>query len=184
MRRRLPRGAGEGKVSTDQAIQEAGVGEVAADAQRRSVVVGADGSPAGSAALVWAAKEARRTGDRVRVIHIREQPAVRFVIGNRQYAGVSDGVESMVRRDVAWLRTESDSSADALDITVEAIDGDPKQVLVELSQQVDLLILGTEGSGRRRGLLLGDVVSHCLRHAACPVVVTPPSERLASRSSG
>lgn len=169
------------KLLTDQVIRETAVGEGDRHPRRRSVVVGVDGSPASTAALSWAASEAQRTGDQVRVIHIREQPAVRFTIANRRYVGISDeAVEAKLRRDVASLRNQLGSAVDAIDVSVDAVDGDPKQVLVDLSHRVDLLILGAEGRGRRRGLLLGDVVSHCLRHAACPVVVTPPPQRLTS----
>ncbi|MEO6090265.1 MAG: universal stress protein [Umezawaea sp.] len=58
----------------------------------------------------------------------------------------------------------------APEVTEAVLLGDPA---VEL-HHADLLVLGAHGHGKAAGVLLGSVVSECLRHAACPVVVIPP----------
>ncbi|MGH2973909.1 MAG: universal stress protein [Solirubrobacterales bacterium] len=51
--------------------------------------------------------------------------------------------------------------------------GPPAEVLVEHSQQLDLLVLGSRGYGPVKSVLLGSVSSHVLRNAQCPVLVAP-----------
>jgi len=61
----------------------------------------------------------------------------------------------------------------APEVTEVVLTGDPAVELARLSHHADLLVLGSHGHGKAAGLLLGSVVSECLRHAACPVVVIP-----------
>jgi hypothetical protein len=51
--------------------------------------------------------------------------------------------------------------------------GAPGQVLVELSKDADILVVGGHGY-RKAGLsVVGSVTAHCLRYAHCPVVIVP-----------
>jgi len=56
-------------------------------------------------------------------------------------------------------------------ITTKVVSGHPSNVLVEASKDADLLVVGSRGHGRVRGMVLGSVSNHCTHHAHCPVVV-------------
>jgi nucleotide-binding universal stress UspA family protein len=62
-----------------------------------------------------------------------------------------------------------DRTGGCLDWRVET--GDPRQVLVDLSDDVDLVVVGSRGHGQVAGLLLGSVGQHVVTHAHCPVTV-------------
>ncbi len=51
---------------------------------------------------------------------------------------------------------------------------DPRQVLLELSRDASLVVVGSRGRGQLRSLLLGSVGVALVRHAECPVVVHRP----------
>ena len=51
--------------------------------------------------------------------------------------------------------------------------GHPSDVLVKLSGDADLLVVGSGGHGDIGSVILGSVGMHCVHHASCPVVVVP-----------
>jgi len=65
---------------------------------------------------------------------------------------------------------EFDGGAEAV---VDGFIGDPAEVLVDLSQHLDLLILGSRGYGPLRAVLLGGVSRRVVDDARCPVIVLP-----------
>jgi nucleotide-binding universal stress UspA family protein len=59
-------------------------------------------------------------------------------------------------------------------IRTSVVEGPAGEVLVERSGGADLLVVGSRGRGRIRGLLLGSVALHCAMHAHCPVLIVHP----------
>ncbi|HEU4702949.1 MAG TPA: universal stress protein [Conexibacter sp.] len=60
------------------------------------------------------------------------------------------------------------------DVSVVAIDAaDPVPELLDASQELDLLLLGSRGHGRFRRALLGSVSTPVVRGAACPLLLMP-----------
>jgi nucleotide-binding universal stress UspA family protein len=64
------------------------------------------------------------------------------------------------------------------------IEGDPVDSLVEQSQELDLLVIGSRGYGPIRRVLLGGVAGGVIRKAACPVMVIPRSAELEEGDEG
>jgi len=54
---------------------------------------------------------------------------------------------------------------------------DPRSLLIRLSEQAELVVVGSRGHGPVKSLLLGSVGVALARHAACPVVVHRPTHR-------
>lgn len=61
-----------------------------------------------------------------------------------------------------------------VEICVRLTDGDPADVLEELSRDAQLLVLGRSRRGRLLDALAATPVSRVTRHARCPVLVVPP----------
>lgn len=55
----------------------------------------------------------------------------------------------------------------------EVIRGDPAEVLIDASAELDLLVLGSRAYGPLRHVLLGSVSARVMREAHCPVLVVP-----------
>jgi len=51
--------------------------------------------------------------------------------------------------------------------------GKPVEVLIGLSETVDILVMGSRGYGAFKAVLLGGVSGQVIRSAACPVIVVP-----------
>ena len=139
----------------------------------RNVVVGVDESPQSVAALRWAAGYAAITQAELRLVHA-------FVLEPSEMYGSTAGLRDEIRRDAQSMLTELATAAlgsppGAGSWRLDVVEGQPGPVLVERSQQADLLVLGTrEHTGVRR-LMHGSVSHYCLSHAHGPVVAVPMS---------
>jgi len=137
------------------------------------IVVGVDSSPAGMAALQWAVDLARATHGEVTAIHAWHIPSVYIysdllVARDNAERALSDAVKLAEAQDVA--------------ITGRFVTGGAAHVLVEASQEADVLVVGSRGLGGFAGLLLGSVSSQVVHHALCSVVVVPPPPELEQAS--
>ena len=57
------------------------------------------------------------------------------------------------------------------DIVQQVVNGHAARVLIDLSKDAELLVVGSRGLGEFTGTLLGSVSRHCTTHAHCSVVV-------------
>ena len=133
---------------------------------------GFDGSDEARAALGLAEKLAAELRAGVRVLGVNQALAFGGVSSTGAFAYESAN-ESL--RDALQQRLED--AASGLDERVrgsaEVLDGSPAAMLIEQSEQLDLLIVGSRGYGPVRSVVLGSVSRALAREAACPVIVVP-----------
>jgi nucleotide-binding universal stress UspA family protein len=132
---------------------------------KNDIIVGLDDSPSGHAALEWAARHAKSTGAIVRAVHALDGPTA----PESDRAPIIEMFKA-VTPNPDWV--------------LEFVSGYAGEVLAGLSQDAQLLVVGTRehvGLGR---LLVGSVSHYCLTHAGCPVVAVPAPAPVATASSG
>jgi nucleotide-binding universal stress UspA family protein len=117
------------------------------------------GAPESDEALEWATVLAERTSATMQIIRVLDP---RHPEGTPLQPGIHEQVEGL--RDIARRRV-------AAEIRLEW--GDAAPVLVEISRELDLLVLGSPAHGPVRRTLLGDVSTHVLHGTHCPIVVLP-----------
>jgi nucleotide-binding universal stress UspA family protein len=80
--------------------------------------------------------------------------------------------ELRVRAEAA-LRRATDALDGGVAVETDAFVEDPADVLVRVSENLDLLICGSRGYGPLRAVLLGGVSRRLTAEAKCPVIVLP-----------
>ena len=133
------------------------------------VIVGVDGSPHSDRALSWACRRAESCGDTVRAVCTwplgasgedwTPQPGVKPE-GQRYAEQIVGKAVERARRDHPSVKVET-----------VVVQGHPGHVLVDMSADADLLVVGSRGRSEVTGLLLGSVSQHSVHHAHCPVTV-------------
>ena len=143
------------------------------------VVVGIDGSAAADRALDWAATQAAADG-RVLVLVAAATPPATDATGWLALHGIDhsgvraqlkEGLRAMLRHADARVReTHPD-----LEIHHEARLADPRDALLDVAADADLLVVGSRGLGKVRRLFLGSVAAAVAKHAGCPTAVVRES---------
>jgi nucleotide-binding universal stress UspA family protein len=143
-----------------------------------AIVVGVDQDGQSSAAVLWAAAEARRRDAVLRIVHAWQQaegrllPEQRSALAEERHALGTQ--EDVLDRVTAIL----ERVAPDLVVTVEPVEGPPGPVLVDAASEAELLVVGTtarpeaEPEGTPE-VTFGSVSRHCVAHARCEVVVVP-----------
>lgn len=149
------------------------------------IVVGVDGSPGSTRALMWAAAQAARCDASLRIVTAFLAPD----LGPEayEYGPPSKEVEAaaaeQARRRAAEAVEQARRVLPADRVSTEVLPGGAAAVLIDQSRQADLLVVGSRGLGGFRGLLLGSVSHECVSHAACPVVVVRVNAEVPAHAS-
>ena len=137
----------------------------------KNIVVGVDGSPSSRTALTWAAAEAADHGADLVVLNVWEHtlpPPTGSVSVSERY--VPDDSQRTAEDLVELIKEVLGEDPDVL-VQPRVKQGNPAKVLIEESNDADLLVVGTRGHGGFRGLVLGSVSQHVAGYAKCPVAV-------------
>jgi len=143
-------------------------------ASERLVVVGVDGSKGSSAALRWAADEARLRGATLKVVRAWQVPT--FSYGGylpMPQQGLEDWAKensSALEQQLAEVLGEDPGVA----VLREVVEAPPALAVVEAAKGAELVVVGSRGHGGFAGLLLGSVSVHVAFHAPCPVTIVRP----------
>jgi nucleotide-binding universal stress UspA family protein len=136
--------------------------ELLIDAAEGGVVVGADGSEHGRAALLWAAATAVAYELPLIVLHARPDAMAEPVMLSEPGGVLGEAVE-LAHAEQPGLEVRALQTPDA-----------PVQSLLAAGENADVVVLGSRGVEGFRGLLLGSTAMHVAPYAQCPVVVVHP----------
>ena len=141
------------------------------------IFVGVDGSDHSRRALSWAMREAAHHHVPLTVMMV-QPPPVRPA--TQIYWNLPNLPDRSFDPEIARMALQKmvDEVAAGLgeappEIIVSVTTGDPAEELVRASQDADMLVVGSRGSGAFAKLLIGSVSSKVTHHAASPVVVIP-----------
>lgn len=146
---------------------------------QQTILVGVDGSHASMNAVEWAVGRAVCTGQAIRIVCVYSMAAYTSYGFESSLATLDPevlerGAQGVVDDAISHARTCPGS--EELTIEGEAITGDPASVLVSLSEEVDLIVIGTESRSTLLSRIFGTVSSSVPAYSRCPVVVVPVHE--------
>jgi len=132
--------------------------------EKAPVLLGIDGSPASEEATALAFDEASRRGADVLALHAWSD-VVYPALGGWQ--GYEEEAQALLAERLAGWRERYP------DVTVHrrVVCDQPAKWLIDLSEDAQLVVVGSHGRGGFKGLLLGSVVSKVVQLSPLPVVV-------------
>ena len=143
------------------------------------IVVAVDGSPAATAAVGWAAREAGLRNVALTLVHAAA-PNIAAGPDTPVSPGLARWQQDRGRRllDEAVQAVEQDQHAHPAALRSELVASGAVPALVELSKTAQLVVAGCRGSGRFPGRVIGSVSSGLLRHAHCPTAIVHDDDGL------
>ncbi|MEV4639213.1 universal stress protein [Actinoplanes sp. NPDC049548] len=137
----------------------------------KTIVVGVDGSPGSRKALTWAAAEAADHNADLVVVNVWEHtllpPAGNVTVSERYVPDPSQRTAD----DLVQVIKEELGDDPAILVKPQVKQGRAAKILIDESENADLLVVGKRGHGGFAGLVLGSVSQHVAAYAKCPVAV-------------
>src|SRR5271156_1413423 len=137
------------------------------------VLVGVDGSPAARCAVDWAAHDAAMRNVPLTLVHAVQPIGVtlpRLTATTAFSRWQVEQGQKILDEAVETARSTTPGGGPA-QIETEMLFSPAVPVLVDLSKDADLVVVGSRGRGPITRSLLGSLSSSLIRHAHCPVAV-------------
>lgn len=144
--------------------------------QLKNIIVAIDFSITARNAYRYAKGFANSVGATLTVVHIKENY---LTTTETLIAPVVEKDEQVLRNDIRELISEEEQQADKSiinsEVKIEIFNGNPVDVLIELSlkKDVDVIIIGTTGLADVLTKIIGSVSLKVANKAHCPVILVP-----------
>lgn len=141
----------------------------------KRIGVGYDDSPESRAALAWAGALAVAAGAELHVRGVVDDRIPTVGWGQVWIGDIMSDWMKVVREEEQSLsrRAAVAASETGASVTTDAVSGRPADALLDLSGNVDLLVIGSRRWGHAKRVLLGSTGEALMDDAACPVVAVP-----------
>jgi nucleotide-binding universal stress UspA family protein len=166
-----------GQAGWPLAIAPRGLADTAPERLSR-IAVGYDGEPESQAALCLAAAIAERSGASLEVVAVVDDRLPAYG-ASRVPAASAAAWDALLEPDRAELegKVRAATQLPLVSTEVRAELGEPAGVLKKLSEDVDLIVIGSRRWGTLARVLLGSTGEEVLRGARCPVLVAARPNR-------
>ncbi|MGZ4528238.1 MAG: universal stress protein [Mycobacterium sp.] len=141
--------------------------------QQRGIVVAVDGSPASNAAAIWAAREAAMRKIPLTVVHAVTTPTATWPpvpYPESLAVRLEDEGKKAIMHAIK-IAEEALPADRKVAINRELVYSSPAPALIKLSDEAEMIVVGTAGRGLLATGVLGSVSATVVRHAHCPVAV-------------
>ena len=146
---------------------------MSAPVKHLGIVVAVDGSPASDAATCWAARDAALRNVPLTVVSVVTTPTATFPpVPYPDSLGAR--LEDQGRKaaaDAVKMAEDAMPTDRKVAVKSKVVFSTPAQALVKMSDEAEMIVVGSSGKGVLARGVLGSVSSSVVRHANCPVAV-------------
>lgn len=135
------------------------------------VTVAVDGGEPSNNAVRWAANTALKRGVPLRLASSYTMPQFLYAEGMVPPQELFDDLQRECLSKVEAAREIALEVAPDLLVDHTIAEGSPIDMLLDLSKEATMIVMGSRGLGGLSGMVLGSVSAAVVAHASCPVVV-------------
>ncbi len=144
------------------------------------IVVAVDGSPASNAAVCWAARDAAMRNVSLTVVHAVMTPTTTWPpvpYPDSLVVRLEDEGKKAVMHAIK-IAEDAMPADRKVTITRKLVYSTPALALIKMSDEAEMIVVGSSGRGLLARSVLGSVSSTVVRHANCPVAVIRDEDQL------
>lgn len=138
------------------------------------IIAGVDGSAAARAAVAWAADDAMRMREPLRIVHALNRDPYRYWTIHASLD--QDTLLHMAQTMVSEAADLARERQPHIEVSTEIVEGAAAPVLREQAKAATEIVIGSRGLGGFTGALLGSASMNVAGKAHCPVVVVRPEQ--------
>ena len=135
------------------------------------IVVAVDGSAASQTATRWAANTALKRKEPIRLVSTYSMPQFLYAEGMVPPQELYDDLEAEAMEKIDTARKIIAEFDESVEVSYQVEEGNPIDMLLDISQDVTMIVMGSRGLGGFSGMVMGSVSAAVVSHAKCPVVV-------------
>lgn len=139
--------------------------------QQKAVVVAVDGGDPSNNAVRWAANTANKRGVPLRLASSYTMPQFLYAEGMVPPQELFDDLQRECLHKIEEAKQLALEVAPDVEIGHTVVEGSPIDMLLDMSKQSIMIVMGSRGLGGLSGMVLGSVSAAVVSHASCPVVV-------------
>ncbi|MBN6040363.1 universal stress protein [Amycolatopsis sp. 195334CR] len=140
------------------------------------IVVGVDGSAGSAAAVRWAAQEAGRRHFGLHIVHGLRVAELYYGGGLAMPSKLVDSLREAGDQLLADAEETAREVVGELSVYTEMPTEPPVPLLIDLSREARMVVVGRSGRSAFTGMLVGATAATVASHAHCPAVVVRPRE--------
>jgi nucleotide-binding universal stress UspA family protein len=153
---------------------------MSAPVKQLGIVVAVDGSPASNAAACWAARDAAMRNVSLTVVHAVVTPTATWPpvpYPDSLALRLEDEGKKAVMHAIK-IAEDAMPADRKVTINRELVYSTPALALIKMSDEAEMIVVGSSGRGLLAHGVLGSVSSTVVRHASCPVAVIRDEDHL------
>lgn len=135
------------------------------------IVVAVDGSAASQTAARWAANTALKRKEPIRLVSTYSMPQFLYAEGWVPPQELYDDLEAEAMEKIDTARKIIAEFDESVEVSYQVEEGNPIDMLLDISQDVTMIVMGSRGLGGFSGMVMGSVSAAVVSHAKCPVIV-------------
>lgn len=135
------------------------------------IVVAVDGSDASKVAVQWAANTAMKRELPLRLASSYAMPQFLYAEGMVPPQEIYDDLQAETMEKIEEARAIALEIAPDIKIGHVIAEGSPIDLLLDMSKNSTMIVMGSRGLGGLSGMVMGSVSAAVVSHAECPVVV-------------
>lgn len=135
------------------------------------IVCAVDGSEASKTAVKWAANTAVKRGIPLRLVSSYSMPQFLYAEGMVPPQELYEDLEAETLEKIEEAKKIAVDFMPEVEVSHQIEEGSPIDMLLDLSEQCTMIVMGSRGLGGLSGMVMGSVSAAVVSHASCPVVV-------------